>query len=94
MHRRHHKSAAPVAPAPVAPARTESANAVASSTAPTVPATAQPTTTTSSPVANNGHDGKVSEEAVRVCAYYKWEQAGKPNEDGIRFWIEAESELK
>jgi hypothetical protein len=32
-------------------------------------------------------------EAVRLCAYRKWEIAGKPTGDGIQFWLEAEQEL-
>jgi len=35
----------------------------------------------------------VTEEVVRVCAYQKWEAAGKPGGDGVRFWLEAEQEL-
>lgn len=35
----------------------------------------------------------VSEEAIRLCAYAKWEAAGKPGGDGTRFWFEAEKEL-
>lgn len=35
----------------------------------------------------------VSEEAIRLCAYGKWEAAGKPGGDGVRFWLEAEKEL-
>jgi hypothetical protein len=35
----------------------------------------------------------MSEEAIRVCAYQLWEAAGKPDSNGIRFWLEAEKEL-
>jgi hypothetical protein len=35
----------------------------------------------------------VSEEAIRLCAYCKWEAAGKPDGDGVRFWLDAEKEL-
>ena len=35
----------------------------------------------------------VSEEAIRLCAYQKWEAAGKPSGDGIQFWLEAVKEL-
>ena len=39
-------------------------------------------------------DGQaVSEEAIRKSAYRKWEDAGKPCGDGLRFWLEAEQEL-
>jgi hypothetical protein len=34
-----------------------------------------------------------SQEAVRVHAYQKWEAAGKPNGDGVNFWLEAEQEV-
>ncbi len=35
----------------------------------------------------------VSVDAIRVCAYKKWEAAGKPASDGVTFWLEAEQEL-
>ena len=34
-----------------------------------------------------------SEEAIRLCAYQKWEAAGKPGGDGLQFWLEAERQL-
>jgi hypothetical protein len=36
----------------------------------------------------------IAEEAIRLRAYQKWEMAGKPAGDGVRFWVEAEKELK
>lgn len=30
------------------------------------------------------------EQAVRELAYAKWEEAGRPNGDGVCFWLEAE----
>jgi hypothetical protein len=39
-------------------------------------------------------DGQpVSAEAIRLSAYKKWEAAGRPNGDGVNFWLEAEREL-
>jgi len=35
----------------------------------------------------------VPEEAIRLRAYQKWEAAGRPISDGLRFWFEAEREL-
>jgi hypothetical protein len=35
----------------------------------------------------------VSEEAIRLCAYRKWETAGKPHGDGVNFWLEAQRQL-
>lgn len=35
----------------------------------------------------------VSEEAVRLRAYQRWEAAGSPGGDGVKFWLEAEQEL-
>ena len=32
-------------------------------------------------------------EDIRLCAYQKWEAAGKPTGDGVQFWLEAEQEL-
>jgi hypothetical protein len=36
---------------------------------------------------------QVSEEAIRLQAYLKWEGAGKPTGQEVRFWLEAEQEL-
>jgi hypothetical protein len=36
---------------------------------------------------------KPSEEEIRLCAYRKWEQAGRPAGDGVCFWVEAEKAL-
>jgi hypothetical protein len=57
---------------------------------------AEPVATAASiPIPNkDGRDSKVSEEAVRLNAYFKWERAGKPADDGTHFWLEAEKELK
>ena len=44
---------------------------------------------------NPAHNGQcVRVEDVRLTAYQKWEAAGKPNGDGIKFWFEAERELQ
>lgn len=33
------------------------------------------------------------EEQIRTRAYALWEQAGRPEGDGLQFWLEAEREL-
>jgi Protein of unknown function (DUF2934) len=56
----------------------------------------RPTIPTKAAVASsdNNHHGKlVSEEAIRFCAYQKWEAAGQPTGNGVQFWLEAEQEL-
>ena len=56
----------------------------------------KPTTSTKAAVSSsdNAHSGKlVSDEDIRICAYQKWEAAGKPTGDGVQFWLEAEQEL-
>jgi hypothetical protein len=30
---------------------------------------------------------------IQLCAFHKWEAAGKPTGDGTQFWLEAEREL-
>ncbi len=55
-----------------------------------------PTTTTQVAVASGDKDHNaqlVPAEDIRLCAYRKWESAGKPSGDGIQFWLEAEQEL-
>lgn len=34
-----------------------------------------------------------SEEEIRTLAYLKWESAGRPESDGVYFWVDAEREL-
>lgn len=34
-----------------------------------------------------------TEEEVREKAYLLWEEAGKPEGDGVEFWVRAEQEL-
>lgn len=55
-----------------------------------------PGTTTQSTVAAGGKEKNarsVSTEDIRLCAYRKWERAGKPSGDGVKFWLEAEHEM-
>jgi len=54
----------------------------------------KPTTPTKATVASSDDSGKVaSDQDIRLCAYQKWEAAGKPTGDGVQFWLEAEQEL-
>ena len=60
------------------------------------PGSGKNTTTTRATAASGDRDHNaelVSTEAVRLCAYRKWESAGMPVGDGIQFWLEAEREL-
>ena len=34
-----------------------------------------------------------SDEQIRARAYHLWEEAGRPQGDGVQFWLEAELEL-
>jgi hypothetical protein len=38
--------------------------------------------------------GETLDEAIRARAYANWERAGRPEGDGVTFWLEAEAELK
>ena len=56
----------------------------------------KPTTPTKPVVASVDHAHKehlTLEENIRMCAYRKWEAAGRPAGDGVQFWLEAEREL-
>lgn len=33
------------------------------------------------------------EEAVRTRAYYLWDDAGRPEGDGVEYWLEAQRQL-
>jgi len=41
----------------------------------------------------NHNTAAVSADDVRLCAYRKWESAGRPLGDGLEFWLKAEQEL-
>ncbi|OAI54953.1 hypothetical protein AYO44_13940 [Planctomycetaceae bacterium SCGC AG-212-F19] len=59
-----------------------------------VPGKSTTRTKSAVPSGDNDHNGKlVSDENIRLCAYQKWEAAGKPTGDGVQFWLEAEQEL-
>ncbi len=56
----------------------------------------KPTTLSNTAVASSAtdHHGRLAwYEDIRLCAYQKWEAAGRPTGDGIQFWLEAEQEL-
>jgi hypothetical protein len=57
---------------------------------------ARKTTSNAAPEVANAHctPACLREEVVRLCAYTKWESAGKPAGDGVQFWLEAERELR
>jgi len=56
--------------------------------------TEQTTATQTASSAGKDHNARlVSVEDIRLCAYRKWESAGKPTGDGIQFWLEAEQDL-
>jgi hypothetical protein len=38
-------------------------------------------------------DGVCDENSIRYNAYLRWESAGKPEGDGVDFWLEAERAL-
>lgn len=64
---------------------------------PATPAPPRPTAAaTTLPAAPGNKDRSprsVAADDVRLCAYCKWERAGKPTGDGIQFWLQAEQEL-
>lgn len=41
----------------------------------------------------SGNPTGVCEQSVRELAYQKWEEAGRPEGDGVQFWLDAEKEL-
>lgn len=59
---------------------------------PTAPAHTSNTTATVD--GKQSHDDRpMTAETIRLCAYRKWESAGRPSGDGVEFWLEAEHEL-
>jgi hypothetical protein len=82
--RRHPRSAAPTAVVPAEAIATPAAAVPISAVKAANAAAAD-----SPPKSSSG-----SEEAVRELAYSKWERAGKPEGDDLRFWLAAENELK
>jgi hypothetical protein len=49
--------------------------------------------TTYGPRCSQPDGNSVSQEAIRLRAYQKWEAAGRPGGDSLRFRLEAEREL-
>jgi Protein of unknown function (DUF2934) len=45
------------------------------------------------PVPGSSNGTHLPEEEVRLRAYQKWEAAGRPDGDGVGYWLEAEQEL-
>jgi len=44
--------------------------------------------------ADRAQSGKsIPEDAIRIRAHQKWEAAGKPNGEDLRFWLEAQREI-
>jgi hypothetical protein len=63
--------------------------------APAAPASTEVAVTAANPAVED-HQRKsqpVTEEAIRMLAFYKWERAGKPEGNDLCFWLEAEREL-
>lgn len=60
----------------------------------------QPATVTASSVgasagagSTDAESGVVPADAIRTRAFQMWERAGKPDGDGVTFWLDAEREL-
>jgi hypothetical protein len=58
-----------------------------------VPTTLIKNAVASSPAEPSSNGKPASDAAVRLRAYEKWEETGKPDGDGVGFWLEAEREL-
>jgi hypothetical protein len=63
------------------------------------PAVTELTTTAKGAVASGAAaatpgGSSLSNDAIRLNAYLKWEAAGKPGGDGVDFWLQAERELR
>jgi hypothetical protein len=39
------------------------------------------------------HERGGMDDVIRTRAYFLWEQAGRPDGDGARFWLDAEREI-
>lgn len=57
------------------------------------PPAASPAPPRPAPVGPGADRPRVPDEAIRTRAYQKWEEAGRPDGDGVAFWLEAEREL-
>ena len=60
---------------------------------PATPRAAGPTTPPRTAAPADGKSHPTSADDIRLRAYRKWEAAGQPPGDGVRFWLEAEREL-
>jgi hypothetical protein len=67
-----------------------SRHAASTKPGPTTPTTAEPAVA----VGEKGREARsVCSDDIRLRAYRKWEDAGKPTGDGVQFWLESEQEL-
>lgn len=60
------------------------------------PAPARPNKQVGAGTADSGAAGNgktASPDEIRLRAYENWEAAGRPDGDGVNFWVEAEREL-
>lgn len=44
--------------------------------------------------AENSEIPALDEQQVRELAYHLWEEAGRPEGDGVEFWLKAENALQ
>jgi hypothetical protein len=74
----------------------KSRNSTPPTTRPAAPRTTAPADAANRVALNNTKSPNrpfPDEDQVRARAYALWEQAGRPEGDGLQFWLEAEQEL-
>ena len=42
----------------------------------------------------NGGNGELSRDAIAQAAYYLWEQQGRPQNQDVQIWLQAETQLR
>jgi len=56
--------------------------------------TRQPRAGSKGPAPGASKESPLSRDAVRHAAYLRWIAAGRPESDGVEFWLAAECELQ
>ena len=56
--------------------------------------TAKPKNDTAPRLLTNGGNGEASRDEIAQAAYYLWEQQGRPQNQEVQIWLQAETQLR
>jgi Protein of unknown function (DUF2934) len=56
--------------------------------------TTKPTTDAPPRLLTNGSHGEPAHDDIARCAYWLWEQQGRPQNQDVAIWLQAETQLR